>query len=149
MTTTIFTMRELEQRSGVQARTLRHWIRKRLLPKPVGRGRGARYTEQHALRANAIRQLRAERASLRSIQAKLSQLSEEQLMALHPPSATSGVATADPVLAAPPAPSYPAQTWEIVTLLDGLVLLVNSQGGPPLRRLADEIYRYYAGAAKR
>jgi len=145
MRTPAHSMKELETLVGVQARTLRHWIRKRLLPKPLGRGRGARYTEEHLHRACAIRDLRAQRASLRTIHARLSQMSAEQLAAARPQPSTSLPETArEP----PPAPSYPFQTWEVVTLIDGLVLLVNPGGRPVLRRLADEIYRHYGGSPR-
>jgi hypothetical protein len=38
---------------------------------------------------------------------------------------------------------YPAVLWEIVSLADGLVLLVNTTKGQFVRRMADEIYRHY------
>lgn len=44
----------------------------------------------------------------------------------------------------PPAPSYPATTWEVVALMEGLVLMINSSKAPGLRRVADDIYRHYA-----
>jgi hypothetical protein len=34
--------------------------------------------------------------------------------------------------------------WEVVHLMDGLVLMVNPTK-PVVRRIADEIYRYYGG----
>jgi DNA-binding transcriptional MerR regulator len=152
MTTTIISMQQLEQLTGVQARTLRHWIRRKLMPKPLGRGRAARYTQEHVLRAGVIRQMRSQRASLRAIFGKLSQMTEEQMVAMQPqlgPAAANSVPVAtDSVPAPPPAPSYPFQTWEIITLLDGVVLLVNSGGRPASRRIADEIYRYYGGVTR-
>jgi DNA-binding transcriptional MerR regulator len=145
MTTITHSVKELETLVGVPARTLRHWIRKRLLPKPLGRGRGARYTEEHLQRACAIRDLRAQRASLKTIHARLSQMSAEQLADARPrPSTSLPDSTNEP----PPAPSYPLQTWDVITLIDGLVLLVNSGARPVLRRLADEIYRYYGGSPR-
>ena len=144
--TTTFTMPQLEQLTGVQARTLRHWIRKRLMPKPLGRGRGARYTQDHVLRAGAIRHLRSERASLNAIRNTLSQLNDEQIAALQP---RANAPAADMIPEPPPEPSYPFQTWEVVTLMDGLVLLVSSGKGPALRRVANEIHRYYGGSVTR
>lgn len=35
--------------------------------------------------------------------------------------------------------------WEVVTLMDGLVLLVSASKSPALRRVADDIYRHYGG----
>ena len=50
---------------------------------------------------------------------------------------TAGVVPSPP----PPAPSYPS--WELVTLVDGLVLMVNTTKGPLVRRIADDIHRHY------
>ena len=43
----------------------------------------------------------------------------------------------------PPEPSYPFTSWEVVQLAAGLVLLVDSRRGPSVRRLANEIYKYF------
>ena len=137
-------IRELQGLAGVQARTLRHWIRQRLLPKPLGVGRGARYTEQHVLRARAILHLRGQRRSLPAIRKQLGQLSDEQVLAMLPRTSDKRL-TAEGLPQPPPAPTYPSVTWEVVTLMEGLVLLVDSQRAPGLRRIADDIYRYYGG----
>ncbi len=137
-------MRELQDMAGVQARTVRHWIRQKLIPKPLGRGRGARYTEQHVLLARVVQQLRAQRLSLRAIRTRLAQLTPEQMAAMLPKPRDARIA-ADGMPAPPPAPSYPSTSWEVVALMDGLVLLVNSSKAPGLRRIANEIYRYYGG----
>jgi hypothetical protein len=65
------------------------------------------------------------------------------MAAMRPPSAATAP---EQTHIAPPAPSYPFVNWESVTLLDGLVLLVNTNRGEALRRIADEIYRYYGQA---
>jgi DNA-binding transcriptional MerR regulator len=141
-------MRELQGLAGVQPRTLRHWVKKRVLAKPLGRGRGARYTEAHVLRAKVIRELRTRGLSLSAIRTKLDALNEEQLSALLPqarPNALTGEGMPSP----PPAPAYPFVSWEVVALMDGLVLLVNASKGPGLRRVVDDIYRHYAGPVSR
>jgi hypothetical protein len=33
--------------------------------------------------------------------------------------------------------------WEVVELMDGLLLMVNPSKGAVLRRIADDIYRHY------
>ena len=136
-----YAIRELQALTGVQPRTLRHWIRSKLLPKPFGRGRAARYGESHVLRARVIQRLRTERLSLRAIQARIGSLSEEQLRALVPAEPRPTLADGKP--APTPAPTYPSVLWEVIALTDGLVLMVNSTRGPAVRRLAAEIYRYY------
>ena len=59
------------------------------------------------------------------------------------PASPAAPPSADGVRTPPPEPSYPAVRWEVVTLMDGLVLLVNPAGGQVLRRVAADIYRYY------
>lgn len=62
-----YTILELQGIVSIQARTLRHWIRRKLLPKPLGRGRSARYIEAHLLRAQAVLHFRSQRAGLEVI----------------------------------------------------------------------------------
>lgn len=139
-----YSIRELQGLAGVRARTVRNWVRKKVLPKPMGSGRGARYTESHVLRAKVTRHLRARGVSLPAIRRQLDGLREDQLVALLPPTAPSTPAP-DGVPAPPPAPNYPAVSWDVVTLMDGLVLLVNPSRGAAPRRIAADIYRYYGG----
>lgn len=134
-------MQSLQAATEVSARTLRHWIRRGVLPRPLGRGRGARYGEDHLLRARVARQLRAQRLSLRAIQRRMSGLSEADLRALLPPPVLKQ--TAEGLPAPPPAPSYPAVLWETVVLMDGLVLMVSTSRGALLRRIANDIYQHY------
>jgi hypothetical protein len=70
-------------------------------------------------------------------------MSESELVALAQGEARARGASVDGVPAPPPAPSYPSTPWEVVELSAGLVLMVNSTKGPLVRRIADEIYRYY------
>jgi hypothetical protein len=42
-----------------------------------------------------------------------------------------------------PEPSYPRASWEVVTLMEGLALMVNPTRGPALQRIADDILRRY------
>jgi DNA-binding transcriptional MerR regulator len=141
MTAETYNIDALERVSGVQSRTLRHWIKRKLLPKPIGKGRGARYDARHLVRARAIRHLRSKELSLRDIQTRMTGLSEQQIAALVPPEPRPITTEGLPV--APPLPSYPAEAWEVIPLFDGMVLMVNSSKGPGLRRIAGEIYRYY------
>lgn len=144
---TSFTIETLEQQSGVSARTLRHWIRQKLLPKPMGKGRAARYDDRHLVRAVVARQLRSTKLSLPAIRTRLASMSESELLALTQRQARAAAASADGVPAPPPAPSYPSTPWEVVELSDGLVLMVSTTKGPLVRRIADDIYRYYGSPA--
>jgi hypothetical protein len=40
-------------------------------------------------------------------------------------------------------PDYPHQSWQSVTLVPGLVLLVDTTQGEVLQRLASDIYKHY------
>jgi DNA-binding transcriptional MerR regulator len=46
----LYTMKELEELTGVPRRTIHFYVKEGLLPSPDGRGRLARYTEIHQLR---------------------------------------------------------------------------------------------------
>jgi DNA-binding transcriptional MerR regulator len=142
MATTLLGIHDLEKASGVPVRTLRHWVRERLLPKPLGRGRVARYTDSHLVRALAIKQLRVGKLSLRAIYKRIALLNDEQLRALLPPPARA--TTIDGIPAPPPEPTYPFATWELVELMRGLFLMVDPRQGPVVRRIVDDIYRYYS-----
>lgn len=59
--------------------------------------------------------------------------------------AASISAPADPAAVAslPTQTSYPVERWEHVALLPGLTLLVRSDGGALVRRIAEEIHERY------
>jgi DNA-binding transcriptional MerR regulator len=147
MTSKTYSIRDLLRVGGIEARTLRHWIRRKVLPAPLGRGRGARYTEDHVLRVRVIRTLRAQRLGLDVIRRQLSGLDHQQLEALLPRARPGAVPDAAPP--PPPAPSYPAVSWEVIALFDGLVLMVNPGKGAVVRRIAEDIYRHYGVPAAR
>ena len=142
----VYTIEELERLSGVRLRTLRHWAHEKLLPRPLGYGRAARYTDAHLLRAKVVRGLREQRVPLRTVRFRLSGKSDDELRALLPPEPPP--TAPDGVPLPPPPPIYPATQWELVTLMDGLLLLVNAERGPLPRRIAAEIHRHYAMGAR-
>ena len=138
-------IQELAEQAGVSIRTLHHWTKLRVLPRPVGHGRSAQYTEGHVLRAQVIKHLREGKLALKAIHNKIAALNDEQLRALLPPDArASGGGNVSPP---PPATTYPFHNWELVTLTNGLYLIVDPAQGA-LRRVADEIYRYYGTPAR-
>src|SRR5262245_35171305 len=58
MTDGDFSLAELAEASGIEARTIRSYIEKGLLSGPQTRGRGATYTTDHLNRLKAIQTLR-------------------------------------------------------------------------------------------
>ncbi len=55
-----YTKRDVIERSGLADRTIRNYVKRGLLPAPVGHGLAAEYNEEHMVRAVAIGRLRAE-----------------------------------------------------------------------------------------
>lgn len=60
----LYTITELEEKSGVVRRTIHYYVKEGLLPPPKGRGPSARYTEDHLLKLRYI-QLMKESTHLR------------------------------------------------------------------------------------
>lgn len=80
-----YTIEQLQKESGVSPRSLRYWIRLKLVPKPIGRGRGARYDDRHLIRARLIAHLRSSRMKIAAIRARIGSRSDEELLPLLPP----------------------------------------------------------------
>jgi len=139
-----YTIQTLLDELGISARTWRHWIRQKLVPRPIGRGRGARYDSRHLMRGRAVKALKAGGTSLRRIRGRIESLSEPELAALVPP--LPRPTTPEGLPLPPPPPTYPSVTWEVVELMDGRALMVNPSRGELLRRIADDIFRHYGAA---
>ena len=142
MTTADLGIHDLEKATGVPMRTLRHWVKQGVLPRPRGRGRVAKYTVTHLVRAQAIKHFRASKLSLREIDRRIGKLTDDEVKALLPPPARP--ISQDGVPAPPPPTTYPFAMWELVGLADGLFLMLDPRKGPALRRIADEIYKHYS-----
>jgi len=142
MTTVDLGIHDLEKATGVPMRTLRHWVKSGVLPRPRGRGRVARYTETHLVRAQAIKYFRASKLSLREIKRRIGALGDDEVRVLLPPPARP---ISEQGMPAPPPPTtFPSATWEIIELTRGLFLMLDPRKGPGLRRIVDEIYKYYS-----
>jgi DNA-binding transcriptional MerR regulator len=141
MATQTYSMETLSAETGIAARTLRSWIGRRLLPKPIGRSRAARYDESHALRARVIERLRNGGHTLRAIRSRIAPLSPSELTALLP---NKRLVDEHGVPPPPPATNYPFTMCEVVELMPGLKLMVEPNSGPASRRIADEICRHYS-----
>lgn len=149
--------RELTAKTGISASQLHRWVRAGLLPGHPSRGMGVRYDEAFVQRAITIAQLLREGLTLEEVQQHLEHAATTSL-APAPALATAAAAT-DPAAASAPtstraqpgetAPAdYPAERWERVVLLPGLELIVRTDAGPVLRRIAGEIWKQYGSTAR-
>ena len=77
-----YTATEIVEATGVPLRTIRLWSERRLLPPPLGRGPGTRYTEHHRILVRAIAKLRMETHQLKAIKKTIAKLSREELLRL-------------------------------------------------------------------
>ncbi len=127
------TMEQLTQKTGVGRAAIYGWVRAGLLPHPGRHGRGARYDAAFVARVERIRELRKQNRLITAIRRGLAQEP--------PPPPPAAVA---PVVA-PVSSPVPAEKWERLTLLPGLEVSYRADGGPVLRRLAEEIWRQFAG----
>jgi DNA-binding transcriptional MerR regulator len=142
-----YTSKELETASGVPVRTLHDWVAKKVLPKPRGSGRGARYLARHLIAARVVRHLREQGRSLPEIRAQIGGLAEQSLLDLLPQAAGALAAEGAPNTSAASdavaETAYPAKTLEVVELMDGLTLMVQLDRGWMVRRVAEDIYRQF------
>jgi DNA-binding transcriptional MerR regulator len=104
MTDHSFSLAELADVSGIEARTIRSYIEKDLLPGPQTRGRGATYTNEHLDRLKAIQTLRRFRPgdTLAETRIRLQKLTRPQIRGL-----ASGLLTA----AVGPEDTEPTGDW--------------------------------------
>ena len=77
-----YTIGDLEQRTGLSARTIRYYIQEGLLPPAHGRGPTATYDLSHLLRLQAITQLKANHLPLGEIRDRLAGLTDKDIAAL-------------------------------------------------------------------
>ena len=79
-----YTLEELAEGAGIEARTIRSYIEKGLLPGAQSRGRGAAYLADHLVRLRVIKMLRRAwpNLSLAEIRIRLQQLTPENIQAL-------------------------------------------------------------------
>lgn len=70
-----FTMEELEEASGISARTIRYYIAQDLVPPSKGHGRSAYYTTEHIERLSRIAALKEQGLSIAEIRNEVHQAS--------------------------------------------------------------------------
>lgn len=75
-----FSLAELEESSGLNARTIRFYVEQGLVPPALGRGRSRYFTPEHLRILAEISHLRAQRLSLEEIRERLiAQIGPERL----------------------------------------------------------------------
>ncbi len=84
MNATTYTLDELAAETGIEARTIRSYIERGLLPSAQSRGRGATYLPDHLDRLRVIKMLRRAwpNLTLAEIRIRLQQLTPENIRAL-------------------------------------------------------------------
>lgn len=78
----LYTLTDLEERTGYPGRTIRSWVSSGVLPPPLGRGPGAHWSERHmdCLQFfNRVREHTPRRLSHEEMRNVLGSLSEEQI----------------------------------------------------------------------
>ena len=107
-----YTMADLEEQTGLSARTIRFYITEGLLPPARGRGVGATYSPAHLLRLKAIELLKKDNTPLQQIRQRLQDMRDTELAAM---------------LEVETAP--PEDRWRRVMLHPDLELHVRERGG--------------------
>jgi len=92
-----YSLTELADATGIEARTIRSYIERGLLPNAQARGRGASYSVEHLARLRVIQSLRRARPNiaLSEIRILLQQLNPEQIHSLAGGSITAAVRAID------------------------------------------------------
>jgi DNA-binding transcriptional MerR regulator len=102
---------DLADAAGISRRAVRFYVQQRLLPAPLGRGRGRHYDQSHLARLRRIAELQAAGHSLEAIRRIL-----EGGDAAEAPAAESRASKH------PPRPSLSAQLWTRLRLGEGVEL---------------------------
>lgn len=74
-----YSLSDLEEQTGVSARTIRYYIAEGLLQPAYGRGPSATYDPDHLMRLMVIQKLKDERLSLKDIKERLSHLTPDDI----------------------------------------------------------------------
>jgi DNA-binding transcriptional MerR regulator len=148
---------------GVKPRVIRYWIERNLLPRPLGFGRAAKYTDEHLLRARVIMKLRAQRTNQRAIRSYLNSHTLAEFAQLvgplqHLQQGTEGMTEPMRQSAPLPAAGHPAwpqsgnaqaqglplpSRWDLFLIGRGLLLFVSLDEVLDLWQLAQQIVSTY------
>lgn len=151
---TSFDIRALTKRTGFDARTVRRYAQRGLIPRPDFAGKDTRYGREHLVRLLAIRKLSERTLRLDALRAELSQRTFEELESLAgftpstsaptPTNASPGATISKPG-AAPK--SLAGERWLRIALLPGLELMMRDGAPELVTRIATEIRERYAASS--
>jgi DNA-binding transcriptional MerR regulator len=152
------TFNDLVEQSGLTEHRIRHYIKRRLVPRSIGEGPFATFTEEHLHRLLAIKNLRAQGMSLATAGAAVAKANGDELLALAgvkvtppPPPPVAQAAALAPATPGPPfrAPAHATgyratiasarEIWEHIALCPGVELRVKMDADTEARRVAQEI----------
>jgi len=109
---------DLADAAGVSRRTVRFYVQQRLLPVPLGRGRGRHYDQSHLLRLRRINELQSAGHSLDAIRRILNG-GESGVV---PATTAAAMSAAAPPLRRAPRPALSAELWTRLRLGEGVEL---------------------------
>ena len=156
--TGLYDVATLARLAGIMPRTVRDYVRAKVIPKPPARGPATRYGDEHLVRIRAARYLLSrDRMTLAEVRARFAKMTLAQIEALVPRWEAPDAAPVEPVApspgghVAPDAPNDAATAntgplgdrWERVELFPGLELLMRSGSAPFIERIAREIRDRY------
>jgi DNA-binding transcriptional MerR regulator len=110
---------ELAEQAGLSRRAVRFYVQQKLLPVPLGRGRGRHYDQSHLDRLREISQLQLAGHSLDAIR---------QILAGHAPPM---IEVAEEPRPARPRPELSAELWTRIRLMEGVELSFDSTRHQP------------------
>lgn len=121
-----YSIQELADLGGVSRRTIRYYVRRKLLPTPTGTGRGKHYTQEHLDTLIRIRELQESGETLDAIATTLAEAEESAAAAAAaapsaPPGGAPGDAMSEAEVAALVQKAHQS-AWTRVVIADGVEL---------------------------
>ena len=77
-----YSIKDLEEKTGIKVRTIRFYIKEQLVPPPNGTGGGASYDDTHLLHLQAVKVLHESQLKFSGIKEALAAMTEDEVRAL-------------------------------------------------------------------
>jgi DNA-binding transcriptional MerR regulator len=153
-----YSFKELVKATGVTAPSLRHWVRRGVVPGPVLKGANTRWDDAHYLRTLAAKRLSATGMHLDAMAQRLQSATVDELHDIA--GLPRPVVPAPPTPPKPPPPTVPEALapyraaaahgralWEVIALCDGVALHVRADADTEARRVVREIEKAFVPGA--